>query len=93
MPRADVKFYMTAKDNIRAKRRFKELKSRGYKVNFKEVLKTIKMRDKSDLKRKISPLKRTKDSILIDSSYLTKKQCFKKMKKYIDYKFNKYVKY
>ena len=71
----------------------KELKSRGYKVNFKEVLKTIKMRDKSDLKRKISPLKRTKDSILIDSSYLTKKQCFKKMKKYIDYKFNKYVKY
>tara|TARA_B100000963_G_scaffold294698_1_gene265411 strand:- start:30097 stop:30759 length:663 start_codon:yes stop_codon:yes gene_type:complete len=93
MPKADVKFYMTAKDNIRAKRRFKELKSKGYKVNLKEVLKTIKMRDKSDLKRKISPLKKTKDSIFIDSSYLTKKQCFKKMKKYIDYKFNKYVKY
>lgn len=86
MPNADIKFFMTAKLIIRAKRRFKELKMQGHDVSFKSLLKTIKERDDSDFKRKISPLKKTKDAILIDSSNLTIKGCFNKIKKYIDKK-------
>ena len=83
---------MTAKISVRAKRRFKELRSRGYKITFKDTLNSIKKRDKSDFNRKVSPLKKTKDAILIDSSNLSKKQCFKKMKTYIDKKFQIYEK-
>jgi len=92
MPKANVKFFMTAKISIRAKRRYKELINQGYKVSFKDTLSAIKKRDESDFNRKVSPLKRTRDSILIDSSNLTKKQCFKKMKTYIDKKFQGYKK-
>ena len=86
MPKADVKFFMTAKLNIRAQRRYKELKIQGHDVSFVNILKTIKKRDYSDFKRKTSPLKKTKDSILIDTSNLTIKSCFKKMKIYINNK-------
>ncbi len=92
MPKAQVKFFMTAKISVRAKRRFKELRSRGYKITFKDTLNSIKKRDKSDFNREVSPLKKTKDAILIDSSNLSKKQCFKKMKTYIDKKFQIYEK-
>ena len=87
MPKADIKFFMTAKLNIRAQRRYKELKIQGYDVSFASILRTIKKRDGSDFKRKISPLKKIKDAILIDTSNLTIKNCFKKMKFYIDNKF------
>jgi len=56
------------------------------KIDYKEVLKSIKKRDKSDYNRKISPLKKTKDSILINTTNLTKKACFLKIKKIIDKK-------
>ncbi len=92
MPHANVKFYMTAKINIRAKRRYIELTKQGHKISFSKVLKSIKKRDNSDFKRKISPLKRTKDSVYIDSSNLTIKQCFNKIKKYIDKKMKNYEK-
>jgi len=84
MPKANVKFFMNAKVSIRAKRRYEELLSQGYKVSFQDILKSIKKRDNSDYKRKIAPLKKTKDSILIETSNLTIKQCFNKMKKCID---------
>ena len=88
VPDADFKFYITANLNIRALRRFKELKKLRKKVNYKEVLKSIKNRDKSDKNRKISPLKRTKDSLLINTTNLTKRACFLKIKKIIDRKLN-----
>lgn len=88
MPDADVKFFMTANVNIRARRRYKELKIINKNIRFNDVLKNIKKRDLSDQKRKISPLKRTKDSIFIDTSNLTIKKCFNKMKKIIDCKLN-----
>ena len=53
-----------------------------------EVLKSIKKRDKSDLNRKISPLKKTKDSLLINTTNLNKRACFLKIKKIIDRKIN-----
>ena len=51
-----------------------------------EVLKSIKKRDKSDYERRHSPLKKTKDSILINTSNLTKRSCFLKIRKIIDNK-------
>ncbi len=59
VPDADFKFYITANVETRAKRRFLELKKSNKKITYKEVLKSIKNRDKNDLNRKISPLKRT----------------------------------
>ena len=73
---ANIKFFITANIKIRALRRFKELKSLNRKITYEEVLKSIKKRDKSDYQRKYSPLKKTKDSILINTSNLTKRACF-----------------
>ena len=84
IPDAEFKFFITANIKTRALRRFKELKKLKKKVVYKDVLKSIKIRDKSDFKRKISPLKRTKDSVLINTTNLSKKACFLKIKKIID---------
>ena len=83
---ADIKFFITANVKIRASRRLKELKSLKRKISYEEVLKSIKKRDKSDYQRKYSPLKKTKDSILINTSNLTKRSCFLKIKQIIDKK-------
>jgi cytidylate kinase len=69
-------------------RRFIELKRLKKVVTYNEVLKNIKNRDKSDYNRRISPLKKTKDSILINTTNLTKRACFLKIKKIIDRKTN-----
>ena len=84
IPDADFKFFITANTKTRALRRYKELKGLNKKISFNEVLKSIKKRDKSDYNRKISPLKKTKDSILIDTTNLTIKKCFSKIKNIID---------
>ena len=88
IPDADFKFYITANVKTRALRRYKELKSLKKKISFKEVLKSIKNRDKSDYNRKIAPLKKTKDSMLINTTNLSKRACFLKIKKIIDRKIN-----
>ena len=84
VPDADFKFYITANVKIRAMRRYKELKKMKKVLSYNEVLKSIKIRDKNDLNRKISPLKKTKDSLLINTTNLTKRACFIKIKKIID---------
>ena len=86
VPDADIKFFITANIKTRAIRRFKELQSKKVDITFQEVLKSIKKRDKSDLNRKISPLKKTKDSLLINTTKLNKRACFLKIKKIIDRK-------
>ena len=86
IPDADLKFFITANLKIRAKRRFLELKNLQKEVSYTSVLKSIKNRDKSDYNRRISPLKKTKDSILINTSKLSKRSCFLKIKKIIDKK-------
>ena len=87
VPDADFKFYITANLKTRALRRYKELKLIKKNISYKEVLKSIKNRDKSDFSRKISPLKKTKDSLLINTTNLTKRSCFLKIKKIIDRNF------
>ena len=86
IPDADFKFFITANIKTRAVRRYKELKELDKKISFNEVLKSIKNRDKSDYNRKISPLKKIQDSILINTSNLTKRSCFLKIKKIMDRK-------
>ena len=86
VPDANIKFYITANLKTRALRRFKELKNLKKNISFNEVLKSIKKRDKNDLNRKVSPLKKTKDSLLINTTNLTKRACFLKIKKIIDKK-------
>ncbi len=88
IPDADFKFYITANVKVRALRRYKELKHLKKKITYKEVLKSIKKRDKSDLNRKISPLRKTKDSLLINTTNLNKRACFLKIKKIIDRKLS-----
>ena len=85
---ADVKFYITANVKVRANRRYKELKAKNKKITYKEVLKSIKKRDKSDKNRKISPLKKTKDMVLLNCSSESISSCFMKIKKIIDRKIN-----
>ena len=86
MPDANFKFFITANIKTRALRRYKELKQLKKKISFNEVLKSIKKRDKNDYNRKISPLKKTRDSILINTTNLTKRACFLKIKKIMDSK-------
>tara|TARA_B100000941_G_scaffold288743_1_gene266235 strand:- start:564 stop:1232 length:669 start_codon:yes stop_codon:yes gene_type:complete len=88
IPDADFKFFVTANLKTRALRRYKELKSINKRTNFNEVLKSIKKRDKSDYNRKIAPLKKTKDSVLINTTKLSKRSCFLKIKKIIDRKLS-----
>ncbi len=88
IPDADFKFFIIANIKTRALRRFKELKKINNEITFNEVLKSIKNRDKNDYNRKVSPLKKTKDSLLISTTNLTKRACFLKIKKIIDRKLN-----
>ena len=86
IPDADFKFFITANVKTRAMRRFKELSGLNNKISLNSVLKSIKKRDKSDYNRKVSPLKRTRDSILINTTKLTKRSCFLKIKQIMNRK-------
>ena len=86
VPDADVKLFITANLKTRAFRRYKELKAKNINISYEEVLKSVKKRDKSDTNRRISPLKKTKDSILLNTSNLSIRLCFLKIKKIIDRK-------
>ena len=86
MKDATFKFYITANIKVRAMRRYKEYKALKKKISFKQVLKSLKNRDKSDKNRKYGPLKKTKDSILINTSKLSRKRCFEKIKVIMDRK-------
>ncbi len=85
---AMFKFYITANLKVRSMRRFKEYKSLNKKISYKEVHKSLRNRDKSDKNRQYGPLKKTKDSILINTTKLSKKACFKKIKAIMDKKLN-----
>jgi cytidylate kinase len=73
-PDAEVKFFVTASPEVRAKRRFEELKSKGIETTYEQVLKSLQERDKQDTTRKTSPLIKTDDAIEIDNSNLNRQQ-------------------
>lgn len=70
-PNADVKIYLDASEEIRAKRRYKENIENGIEVTYEEVLENIKMRDYNDMHKKVGSLKKADDAILVDSTDLT----------------------
>lgn len=78
-PKAEIKIFMTASPEIRAKRRFDELQSKGQNVAYNEVLANVTERDFIDSNRTDSPLIQAKDAILIDNSNLTREEQFKKI--------------
>ena len=71
LPNADLKIFLTATLNERARRRFEELKAKGQAVTFDAVENEIAARDKQDSEREIAPLAKADDAILIDSTNLT----------------------
>jgi CMP/dCMP kinase len=70
-PDADIKIFMTASVDIRAKRRFDEVKAKGLKIDFEEIKRMIIARDIADENRDISPLRRADDAIILDNSRMT----------------------
>lgn len=74
LPEAQVKIFLTASAEERAKRRFKELQEKGDKSTYEEVLADINQRDYNDTHREIAPLKKADDAIEVDSSHLTLEQ-------------------
>lgn len=71
LPNADVKIYLTASVETRAKRRYDELKEKGEDCDLEQIAKDIKARDERDMNRKTAPLKKAEDAILVDSSDMT----------------------
>ncbi|MBK8341106.1 MAG: (d)CMP kinase [Flavobacteriales bacterium] len=75
-PNAEVKLYMTARPDVRAQRRYQELKGRGVEVDYASVLENIERRDEDDLKREADPLLKAWDAFEIDNSDLTSTEQF-----------------
>lgn len=71
LPHADVKVYLTASVETRAKRRYQELQEKGEDCNLEEIAHDIEERDRRDMTRGIAPLKQAEDAVLVDSSDMT----------------------
>ena len=83
LPKADVKIFLTATPEVRAKRRTDELIAKGQKAEFEVVLKEIQQRDYQDTHREIAPLKMARDSVKLDTSELDIEGVIAAMKKII----------
>jgi cytidylate kinase len=83
-PDADIKIFMTASVDIRAKRRYDELKEKGMNIGFEEVRNNIITRDITDENREISPLRRADDAIILDNSKMTINEQMEWVRKLID---------
>lgn len=71
LPNAQVKVYLTASVEVRAKRRYDELIAKGQEADLEKIKKDIEERDYRDMNREIAPLRQAEDAVLVDSSYLT----------------------
>ncbi|MDM8324221.1 (d)CMP kinase [Bacteroides gallinaceum] len=84
-PHAELKIFVTASAQIRAERRYKELKEKGQDVSFEEILKNIEDRDRIDQSREISPLRKADDALLLDNSHMS----IAEQKEWLKEQFNK----
>lgn len=73
-PNAELKVFLTCSPEIRAQRRYKELQEKGDRTDFETVLDNIRQRDYIDQHRKVSPLKRADDALILDNSYMTREE-------------------
>ena len=71
LPNADLKIYLTASSEVRAKRRYDELAAKGEICNLEKIRQDIEDRDYRDMHREVSPLRQAEDAILVDTSYMT----------------------
>lgn len=90
LPNANVKIFLTADVEIRARRRLAELLEKGESVSFDEVLSDMKFRDKNDSERKTAPLKKAEDAILTDTSYKTLEESKKLVLDIVKSEYDKY---
>ena len=70
-PHAELKIFVTASAEVRAQRRFDELKAKGMEADYEDILKNVQERDYIDSHREVSPLKQAPDAILLDNSHMT----------------------
>lgn len=78
-PNADIKFFLTAKPEARAKRRFEEDLEKGRAISYEETLAEINKRDERDVSREDSPLKIAEDAVVIDTSEMNETEVYEKM--------------
>ena len=83
LPKANVKIFLTADPEVRAKRRYEELIAKGQKANLETILKEIKQRDYQDTHREVAPLKMARDSIKVDTSNLDIDQVVEKIREIV----------
>lgn len=86
-PDADIKIYLTAKPEIRAQRRYDELKEKGMKASYEEIHENIMDRDHQDSTREISPLKKAEDAVELDNSSMTPEEQMDWFKDLLEKKF------
>lgn len=79
LPDAEVKIFLTASAEIRAKRRLLELEQRGQQADYPTILRDIEQRDEQDRTRAIAPLRQAEDAVLVDTSYLTLEESLRAM--------------
>jgi len=87
-PRAELKIFMTADSSVRVERRFKELFEKNPNITIEEVKSNLEMRDYIDSHREISPLKKAKDSLLLDNTNLTEREQFQKAMEWVQKKIS-----
>ena len=83
LPKADVKIFLTASAEVRAKRRTDELITKGQKAQYNQILKEIQQRDYQDTHREVAPLKMTRTSVKVDTSDMTIDEVIAEMKRII----------
>ena len=71
LPQAEFKFFITARSDVRARRRYDELKAKGFDVDLANLQKEIEQRDENDSRREFAPLRRAEDAVLVDTSDMT----------------------
>lgn len=84
LPNADYKFYITASVEVRADRRYKELKLKGFNVDYEQLKQEIEQRDYNDKNRDFAPLRKADDAVEIDTSFMNIDQVANKVLSYID---------
>ncbi len=83
LPQADVKIYLTASIEERARRRLQDLHDKGIEMGLKEVMLEIQERDRQDMNRPVAPLRQAKDAVFLDTSSMTLEQAAQALKKII----------
>lgn len=90
LPEAQVKIFVTADLEVRAKRRFREMLERGLDTTFEAILHDMQSRDQRDQERKVSQLKPADTALILDTSNLTIEDVFQKAKEFVDEKLKIY---